>query len=174
SVTWIPSPNFDLRPPGTRIDTLIIHDTESPGISKAATIAKFFADPRSGVAAHYIIGKAGEIVQCVHEADAADHAGLSIFRGREHVNNFSIGIELVNAQTGTDPFTDAQYASLSRLVAYLVAKYAIPLDRIVGHHDVSLHPQLKRDPASNFDWERFLVGVTTDLSTMRQAVASTH
>lgn len=164
-VVWMPSPNFCQRPPGERIDTLIIHDTESPGITQAARIAQWFARPSAGVAAHYVIGKGGKIVQCVHEADEAFQAGPSLFRGRYHVNEFSIGIELVNSQSGHDPFTDAQYRSLSALVAYLVAKYDIPLDRIVGHHDVSLHPQLKHDPASNFSWNRFLVGVRADLET---------
>ncbi|MBI6546030.1 MAG: N-acetylmuramoyl-L-alanine amidase [Cyanobacteria bacterium NC_groundwater_1444_Ag_S-0.65um_54_12] len=104
-VVWIPSPNYDDRPAGAVIDTIVIHDTETPGIRSARTIASHFANPRSGVSAHFIIGKGGEIVQCVDEAKRAFHAGPSLFRGRSHVNDFSIGIELVNAQTGRDPFT---------------------------------------------------------------------
>ncbi len=164
-VIWMPSPNFVQRPPGERIDTIIIHDTESPGVKMAQTIAKYFDDPASGVAAHYVIGKDGEIVQCVHDAEEANQAGISMFRGRPHVNAFSLGIELVNSQSGHDPFTSAQYESLGRLVAYLVARYDIPLDRIVGHHDVSMHPQIKRDPASNFSWQRFFDLVEADLAS---------
>ena len=155
-VTWIPSPHQDDRPAGAGIDTIVIHDTETPGIRQARTIANWFTNPRSGVSAHFIIGKAGEIVQCVPEIRRAFHAGPSLFRGRQKVNDFSLGIELVNAQTGTDPFTEAQYDSLGRLVKHLMAKYDVPSDRIVGHHDVTLRPSVKRDPAPNFDWERFM------------------
>jgi N-acetylmuramoyl-L-alanine amidase len=155
-VTWIVSPHQDDRPPGSEIDTIVIHDTETPGIREARTIANWFTNPRSGVSAHFIIGKAGEIVQCVPEIRRAFHAGPSLFRGRQKVNDFSLGIELVNAQTGTDPFTEAQYDSLGRLVNYLMARYDVPSDRIVGHHDVTLRPSVKRDPAPNFDWERFI------------------
>lgn len=155
-VTWIASPHFDDRPPGTFIDTLVIHDTETPGIRQARTIANHFVNPRSGVSAHFIIGKAGEIVQCVDETKRAFHAGPSLFRGRDRVNDFSIGIELVNSQSGSDPFTDPQYDSLTRLTRYLVARFGIPADRIVGHHDVTLRPHIKRDPAPNFDWDRYL------------------
>jgi len=158
-VTWIASPNYDDRPPGTEIDTIVIHDTETPGIRLARTIATHFASPRSGVSAHFIIGKAGEIVQCVPEDKRAFHAGPSLFRGRDRVNDFSIGIELVNAQTGYDPFTDQEYAWLARLVRYLVARFEIPTNRIVGHHDITNRPHVKRDPAANFDWDRFLVAV---------------
>lgn len=159
AVSWIPSPNFDERPPGVVVDTLVIHDTETPGIRLAKTIASHFANPRSGVSAHFIIGKAGEIVQCVDETKRAFHAGPSLFRGRDKVNDFSIGIELVNSQSGSDPFTDAQYDSLIRLTRHLVARFDIPTDRIVGHHDVTLRPHVKRDPAPNFDWDRFLLGL---------------
>jgi N-acetylmuramoyl-L-alanine amidase len=156
-VTWIASPNFDARPPGSAIDTIVLHDTETPGISLARTIASHFASPRSGVSAHFIIGKGGEIVQCVPEEKRAFHAGPSLFRGRDRVNDFSLGIELVNGQTGRDPFTTAQYASLAGLVSHLAARFEIPRDRIVGHHDVTNRPAIKRDPAQNFDWDRLLL-----------------
>ncbi len=159
AVTWMASPNFDDRPPGTAIDTILLHDTETPGISLARTIASHFASPRSGVSAHFIIGKGGEIVQCVPEEKRAFHAGPSLFRGRDRVNDYSLGIELVNGQTGSDPFTAAQYAALGRLVRHLVARFEIPTDRIIGHHDVTNRPAIKRDPAPNFDWDRFLSAI---------------
>lgn len=164
-ITQLDSPNQDDRPAGVAIDTLIIHDTETPGIRKAATIANYFMNPHSEASAHYIIGKAGEIIQCVPDAKRAWHAGPSTFEGREKVNDFSLGIELVNAQTGSDPFTDAQYASLIALTADLVTRYNIPLTHITGHRNVTKFPELRKDPADNFDWERYLVGVQNTLAT---------
>lgn len=153
------SPNQDDRPANEKIDTLIIHDTESPGVSKAQTIANFFLNPSSQVSAHYIIGKDGEVIQCVLDDKRAWHAGPSHYRGRTRVNDFSIGIELVNAQTGHDPFTNAQYNSLIALTANLMTRFPIAYDHITGHHQVSDYPWIKRDPAKNFSWQRYLDGV---------------
>lgn len=165
-ISTVNSPNQDDRPAGSTIDTLIVHDTETPGVRKATTIANWFLNPRSAVSAHYIIGKAGEILQCVPDERRAWHAGPSNFEGREKVNDFSIGIELVNAQTGRDPFTDAQYSSLIALTTDLTTRFNIPLNRITGHRHVTHYPELKRDPADNFSWERYLTGV--------QALQGTH
>lgn len=157
---WYPSPNHDERPPGTAIDMIVVHGTESPGVDAALPIAKYFASRRSGVSAHYVIGKDGVIIQCVPDALAAWHAGVSRYQGREHLNECSIGIELVNDETGHDPFTDAQYRSLVDLVAYLVATYHVRPDRVVGHKDITPNRRIaKTDPAANFDWSRLLGGV---------------
>lgn len=166
------SPNHDERPAGVAIDTIIVHDTETPGVTKATTIANHFLNPRSQVSAHYIIGKAGEILQCVPDTRRAWHAGPSKYAGREKVNDFSIGIELVNAQTGRDPFTDAQYQSLIALTSDLVTRHGIPLERITGHRHVTNYPSIKRDPADNFDWKRYLDGVKAMTATheVRRAV----
>jgi N-acetylmuramoyl-L-alanine amidase len=165
TIAEAPSPNQDERPAGTVIDTIIVHDTESPGVTYASTIANHFCNPRSQVSAHYIIGKRGEVLQCVPDERRAWHAGPSAYKGREHVNDFSIGIELVNAQTGHDPFTAAQYQSLITLTTDLVSRFHIPLERITGHRNVTFFPGIKHDPADNFDWNRYLVGVRLMLDT---------
>lgn len=165
AITQMASPNQDDRPAGAAIDCLVIHDTETPNVTEARTIAAHFVNPRSQVSAHYIIGKKGEIIQCVPDARRAWHAGPSRFEGRDRVNDFSIGIELVNAQTGSDPFTDAQYASLNALSADLVARYGIPLARITGHRHVTNYPGIKHDPADNFDWQRYMLGLAETLGT---------
>ena len=159
------SPNHDERPAGAKIDAIVLHDTETPGVSEARIIANHFGNPRSQVSAHYIIGKRGEVLQCVPDARRAWHAGPSTYQGRNRVNDFSIGIELVNAQTGKDPFTEAQYASLIALTADLVSRHGIPLERITGHRHITHYPKIKRDPADNFDWNRYRTGVKQTLAT---------
>jgi N-acetylmuramoyl-L-alanine amidase len=153
---------------------IVIHDTETPGVKDAKTIWRHFANPNSQVSAHYIIGKDGSIVQCVPDALRAWHAGESYYKGQDHLNDCSIGIELVNAQTGDDPFTNAQYRSLVQLVAYLVSTHGIPLDRVVGHKDITLKPEVKKDPALNFSFSRMFEGVRAALSpeATRQASAA--
>lgn len=173
-VTWLASPNFDARPEGAAIDMIVIHDTETPGVNDAVTIWRHFASPRSRVSAHYIIGKAGEIVQCVPDEMRAWHCGESYYMGRDHLNDCTLGIELVNAQTGQDPFTNAQYRSLTNLVAYLVAEHHVPLERIVGHKDITLKPEVKKDPAANFSWSRLMGGVREALVTASVQEAAAH
>lgn len=172
-VAWLLSPHADARPEGATIDMIVIHDTETPGVRDAKTIWRHFANPGSMVSAHYIIGKGGEIVQCVPDELRAWHTGESYYRGQDHLNDRSIGIELVNAQTGSDPFTVAQYRSLIKLVAYLVSTHGIPLDRIVGHKDITLKPEHKKDPAANFSFSRMFEGVREALApeSTRQASA---
>lgn len=165
TIAEAPSPNQDDRPAGCGIEAIVVHDTETPGVTRASTIANHFGNPRSQASSHYIIGKRGEVLQCVPDLKRAWHAGPSKFLGREHVNDFSIGIELVNAQTGRDPFTDAQYQSLIALTTDLVSRYHIPLDHIIGHRKITYYPQYRKDPADNFDWNRYLMGVRLMLDT---------
>jgi N-acetyl-anhydromuramyl-L-alanine amidase AmpD len=164
-IAMLLSPNQDERPAGTVIDTIVIHDTKSPGVNDAAGIARWFARPDAEVSSHYVIGKGGEVVQCVLDEKRAWHAGPSHMDERTHVNNFSIGIELVNDETGLDAFTEAQYASLITLTADLMYRYNIPLNHIVGHRDVTDFPKERQDPADNFDWVRLFNGATETLAT---------
>jgi N-acetylmuramoyl-L-alanine amidase len=150
-VIAIPSPNRNSRD-GAAIDTIVLHHTAGGGT--AQDTGRYFQNPKSRVSSHYIVGKDGTIVQSVDDQDRAWHAGKSAFRGRDDVNDFSIGIEIVNRGDGKDPFTDAQYEALGRLVAYLQGEYRIPRDRITGHKDVALPKGRKVDPAPNFLYER--------------------
>ena len=51
-----PSPNFDARPPGTLIDTVVIHYTDM--ISTAASLERL-CDPFYKVSSHYLIDEGG-------------------------------------------------------------------------------------------------------------------
>ncbi len=101
------------------------------------------------VSAHVLVRRDGEIVQYVPFHRRAWHAGASAWRGREHCNDFSVGIELEG--TDTRAYEQAQYATLARLVAALCRAYpTLSVDRIVGHSDVA--PGRKSDPGIAFDW----------------------
>ncbi|MFA5767838.1 MAG: N-acetylmuramoyl-L-alanine amidase, partial [Candidatus Paceibacterota bacterium] len=103
------------------------------------------------VAAHYLINRDGTIYQTAPEEAVAYHAGQSQMPdGRIGVNNFSIGIELINSEE--DNPTEFQYQSLASLVNYLRKSYLVPDENILGHNDIA--PERKTDPW-NFDWEYF-------------------
>lgn len=160
------SPNFNQRPDGADISLLVIHNISlPPGQFGGPYIEQLFTntldcqahakfDSLQGVkvSAHLLIQRTGEIVQFVSMEQRAWHAGVSVFKGRENCNDFSIGIEL----EGTDyqPYTDQQYQQLVRVSRAIMNSYpGITGDRICGHQDIA--PGRKSDPGPAFDWQRY-------------------
>jgi AmpD protein len=158
-----PSPNFDVRPAGAKVELLVIHNISlPPGRFGGPYIADLFtnrleydAHPyfdqlRSlRVSAHLLIRRDGAAVQFVSANDRAWHAGVSSFCGRERCNDFSIGIELEGSDF--EPFTDAQYRTLAALTDALEQAY--PLMDVTGHQHIA--PGRKTDPGPFFDWGRY-------------------
>ncbi len=144
---WVQSPNYGVRPKGTVVDTVVVHATAG---STARGAALHFFTPASQVSAHYIIGKDGSIYQCVSTFRRAWHAGVSRdFLGRGNVNNFSIGIELVNLDNGKDPYPKAQTNALLHLIEAL--EYRFPLKYVTSHAYIALPAGRKVDP-NGFPW----------------------
>ncbi len=114
------------------------------------TAHPYFAQLRDlKVSAHFFVRRGGQVVQFVSCDERAWHAGTSFWRGREHCNDFSIGIELEGLDDGTS-FAAAQYAALARLLRTLARSY--PIREAVGHEHVA--PGRKADPGAGFDWRR--------------------
>jgi len=160
----LPSRHCDERPAGVEIDTVILHSmynidpTRGPGSSAEA--CKLALD-QFGVSAHYLIDRAGIIVRLVAEEYRAWHAGESRMPGdgRQRVNDFSIGIELIaDVEPG---FTPPQYDALVELSTDLLTRHS-RIRYILGHAHIA--PERKSDPWS-FDWaalERELVARLPD------------
>jgi N-acetylmuramoyl-L-alanine amidase len=144
-ILWHPSPNYQQRQ--RAIDMIVIHYTEME--SAAAALARL-CDPVTKVSAHYLIDKEGIITQMVADEHCAWHAGESFWQGETGMNHNSIGIELDNK--GNEPFAEAQMQVLEDLLAFLIAKHAIPPQRIVGHENIA--PGRKVDPGPFFNWQR--------------------
>ena len=109
----ISSPNFNLRPKNTIINTIIINYTV---INQAETIKKF-CDPKAKVSSHYLISKSGEVISFVETDKRAWHAGISSWKEQYNLNDNSIGIELEN--NGKEKFTIEQYQALSQIITKL-------------------------------------------------------
>jgi N-acetylmuramoyl-L-alanine amidase len=147
----LPSPNHGPRPPGVAVDMLVLHYT---GMVSAAAALERLCDPAAQVSAHYVIDEDGTVFRLVPEERRAWHAGVSCWAGRSGVNDFSIGVELVNPghDWGYRPFPEAQMAALEELAADIVSRHRIPPARVLGHSDVA--PHRKIDPGELFDWAR--------------------
>lgn len=107
-----------------------------------------------GVSAHYVVTRNGEVIELVHPELLAFHAGRSKLPsdGRESVNGFSVGIELLADEVSG--YTDSQLAALRALVDGLMLHY--PITAVYGHSDIA--PERKTDPW-NFNWQQFLSGL---------------
>lgn len=145
------SPNFNERAGGQAPSMIIIHYTDMKTGEEAL---ERLCDPATEVSAHYVIEEDGRLFQLVEDDKRAWHAGVSEWDGQTDINSASIGIELVNPghSHGYRPFPDVQIAVLIGLCRGLMAKYNIPLDRILGHSDVA--PGRKVDPGELFPWDR--------------------
>ena len=165
---WVPSPNFDARPEGARVELIVVHAISlPPGEFGGPWIDDLFQnrlDPDAHpyfkeiegleVSAHFLVDRAGQLRQYVATEDRAWHAGASEWKGRSRCNDFSVGIELEGADDV--PFAEPQYDVLAALTKALFTRYG-PLD-LAGHSDVA--PGRKWDPGPWFDWDRFRAAVT--------------
>ena len=147
----LPSPNFGPRRGGVQPSLIVIHYT---AMESCAAARARLCDPAAEVSAHWLIARQGAVEALVDEADRAWHAGAGAWAGLEDVNSHSIGIELDNR--GAEPFAAPQMDALERLLAEIMARWAIPAQRVIGHSDMA--PMRKSDPGPRFDWRRLARG----------------
>lgn len=154
AIEELPSPNFDDRPAGQKIDILLLHYTGMPDAGQAL---RRLRDPQSKVSAHYVIDETGRIYRLVPEEKRAWHAGISAWRGERDVNGRSIGVEIVNMghEFGYRPFRLEQMDALVDLAKDIKTRHDIAPERVLGHSDVA--PLRKQDPGELFDWHRLAV-----------------
>jgi N-acetylmuramoyl-L-alanine amidase len=140
---WVGTVNFNLRKP----NYVVIHHTAQD--STAQTL-KTFTLVRTQVSAHYVIGRDGQTYHMLNDYLRAWHGGAARWGSISDLNSVSIGIELDN--NGSEPFQEAQLASLLRVLAALKRTYNIPAANFIGHGDIA--PVRKNDPSAQFPWAR--------------------
>ncbi|WP_394600785.1 N-acetylmuramoyl-L-alanine amidase [Halomonas sp. B23F22_10] len=172
----------------SRVRFLVLHYTDED----EATSLEILRGPR--VSAHYLVPRrpgrergAPRVYRLVDESRRAWHAGASAWAGRTHLNDSSLGIELVNA--GPDrpsieaaptvawaPFPDEQITALIALLRDLIARHDIAPTDLLGHAEIA--PTRKIDPGPAFPWRRlYAAGIGTwpleaDLARYRRLFAA--
>jgi N-acetylmuramoyl-L-alanine amidase len=128
---------------------LVLHYT---GMQSAQAAIDRLRDPAARVSSHYVVDEEGQITVLVPEERRAWHAGISFWQGRRVLNDVSIGIEIVNPghEWGYRPFPGRQIAAVIALSQGILARHAIPPDRVVAHSDIA--PDRKQDPGELFPW----------------------
>ena len=179
AATWLTSPNSNMRPADTSIDTIVIHnislppnefgacDTDGVHYVKALftnqldwSAHPYFETIKGAeVSAHLFIERDGAITQFVNFDERAWHAGRSSYLGRPECNDYSIGIEL----EGSDflSFTAVQYETLAQVITAIYEAYPKTRRHLTGHSDIA--PGRKTDPGDYFEWVRLREMVAKNL-----------
>ena len=145
------SPNFDEKKRvSKKIKFLIFHYT---GMKKERESIRKLTNINSKVSSHYLIKNNGEIIILVPELYIAWHAGVSFWKNFKLLNKSSIGIEISNPGHNFKykRFSKKQINSLLSLSKFLIKKYKILPQNILGHSDIA--PNRKKDPGEKFPWE---------------------
>jgi N-acetylmuramoyl-L-alanine amidase len=148
AVAW--SPNCDDRPAGAVVDCIVLHATVEPTTEGTMNI---FLTPARRVSAHFVVGRDGRVVQMVPIERRAWHAGSSVLDNVGSVNNFSVGIEMVNLNDGKDPYTPEQMEAVAGIIRLVRSRYDVPDARIVSHAQIALPAGRKSDPVA-FDFDK--------------------
>ena len=145
------SPNFGpKRRKNDEIKYIIIHYTGMQ--SMRASITRLI-NTKHKVSCHYLISRAGLVMQMVEENKVAWHAGKSKWKKINNLNQNSIGVELINKghKFGYEKFTKKQITNLMKLIIRLKKKYKIKNSCILGHSDIA--PLRKIGPGEKFPWK---------------------
>lgn len=135
---------------------IVLHGTA--GRDESADVF-WCTQPESKVSYHLIVGRKGKVYVLVPFERRAWHAGVSEWKGRHNVNNFSLGFAFANRNDGIERLTTEQIAVMKALVQGV--RERLPAVEVVTHTMVA--PGRKHDPerAPNFalaDYTGALIG----------------
>ena len=145
------SPNFDVKKRRLKeIKFIIFHYT---GMKNEKEAISQLTNVKSKVSSHYFIKTNGDIITLVPDLYVAWHAGVSSWRKYKSINKYSIGIEISNPghEYSYKKFSKKQIKSVLRLSSFLIKKYKIKSNFILGHSDIA--PDRKQDPGEKFPWK---------------------
>ena len=145
------SPNFNIvKRSKKQIKFVIFHYT---GMKKEKEAILKLTEIQSEVSSHYFIKNDGEIITMVPDLYIAWHAGKSSWKNYNNLNANSIGIEISNPghKFNYKKFSKKQINSLLRLSRFLINKYKINPQNILGHSDIA--PDRKKDHGEKFPWK---------------------
>lgn len=133
----------------SQIKAIVVHSTETAHEASAKEIIRSWNNSgRNHAGTQFIIDRDGVIYQTVIDPVVATFHVNSFITKEGVKNDNSIGIEIV--RTGEQTYTQAQTASIARLVHYLRDHFSI--DEIFGHGEIQ--PADRTDPV-NFNWTTF-------------------
>lgn len=145
-------------PPEERVCVAVIHATAGSSTEGAVSV---MTDGRASF--HWLVPDEDEDAHGKHvwatcpESLAAWHVRRAcshpdVCAGAANLNRLSLGIEIVNTQSGGDAFSAWQIEATAGIVRYAWAKYP-NLVHVTSH--ARLDPGRRTDPGANFPWADF-------------------
>lgn len=134
--------NFYAGRGGNSIKYIVVHYTAGNGDTAMNNAQYFHNNSGLQASAHYFVDE-HSVVQSVRDTDGAWHCGGSIESDHHPLrgictNRNSLGVEMCSDIVGGKYVITAQTVDLAvQLVRQLMAKYRIPIDRVVRHYDVT-------------------------------------
>lgn len=155
---WESSTSKRVVDPILGIKAVVIHATAGSSSQGAVSVIK-----AKKASFHWLVPDEDEpqhkqlVWACAPEARAAwhvrnDRSHPDVNDGKNRVNHWSLGIEVVNNQKSTDMFSDWQVEATAQIVRYCWEKYP-NLKHVVSH--AKLDPSRRSDPGVNFPWDKF-------------------
>lgn len=91
------------------------------------------------VSCHFLIGPKGEMAKIGTPEQIQWHAGKSERGNLEFMNNYAIGIEVVDnpKADAKNRFTDIQFQKVIELAKHLMKAYNIPVENVLCHHSIT-------------------------------------
>ena len=150
-IIHLKSPNYISCKKRRNIHSIVIHYT---GMISLQSSVERLISKKHEVSSHYLISRAGKIMQLVKDNNIAWHAGISNWFVFKNLNKNSIGIELENKghQYGYQDFPNKQITELIKILKRLKKKFKIQNINITGHSDIA--PHRKTDPGEKFPWKK--------------------
>ena len=145
------TPNFNSKKRISKeIKFIVFHYT---GMKKESEAIKKLTNIQSEVSSHYMVKNNGELVKLLPDLYIAWHAGKSSWKNYKSLNSNSIGIEITNPghEFNYKNFSKKQIMSIIKLSKFLIKKYTINSQNILGHSDIA--PERKKDPGEKFPWK---------------------
>ncbi len=148
--TYFPATGYNHR-----VKYIVMHYTAMDNEGSARVLTQ------KEVSSHYLVQTYNDnnIQLLVPEFERAWHAGISYWRGKENLNDTSIGIEIVNEGYTGDrenmsfyDYPEHQIKKVAKLTQDLIRRYEIEPYNVIGHSDVA--PDRKQDPGPKFPWKR--------------------
>lgn len=117
---------------------IVIHYDANNGATAKNNCLYFQRKAGLEASAHYFVDD-NEVVQSVSDGDTAWHCGGLRYRHPDCRNANSIGVELCSRKDaeGNYYFTPETVQRAAAFVRELMAKYSIPVDRVIRHYDVT-------------------------------------
>lgn len=137
------------------VSYLVVHYTAGNG-DTARDNGRYFARCAVGASAHYFVDSK-QVVASVAEENVAWHCGAASYRHPRCRNGNSIGVELCSVlRDGQYAFEAETVENALALLAELMRRYEIPVERVLRHYDVTGKVCPAPFVADTAAWQQFL------------------